>query len=133
MASTHQYNSVGLAKQWVWTSGRRGGGCGVEFVTASRRGTGGGSRGRTVRRGSPRVVGGLAEFRPEPPDVLAGDATPGGTDGARRRLERPGIRNARPRDGGAGSTGSANFMDRNHLPWSRVDRGAGRACIPLSC
>src|SRR5437867_5209854 len=131
MASTHQYNSVGLAKQWVWTSGRRGGGCGVEFVTASRRGPGGGSRGRAVRRGSPRVVGGLAEFRSEPPDVLAGDATPGGTDGARRRLGRPGIRNARPRDGGAGSAGAATLMDRNRLLWAPVDRGAGRACIPL--
>src|SRR5437867_1976327 len=108
------------------------GGYGVEFVTAFRRGPWGGSRDRALHRGRPRVVGGLAEFRPDPSDVLAGDSTPGGADGARRGLWRPGIRNARPPAGEAGPAGAATFMDRNRLPGTPVARGPGRACIPLS-
>src|SRR6266581_5821538 len=81
------------------------GGYGVELVTASRRGPWGGNRDRALHRGRPGVVGGLAEFRPDPSDVLAGDSTSGGADGARSGLGGPGIRNARPAAGGAGRRG----------------------------
>src|SRR5438034_795203 len=54
------------------------------FIAASRRGPGGGSRDWALHRGRPRVVGGLAEFRPDPSDVLAGDSTSAGGITGRR-------------------------------------------------